>query len=122
MVRVFLDANFLIYVYEKHRTLDGIYDLFNTRVELVLCEPVLRELKGIKKYSLIADLLKQNKNFSIGKINIICCSENDDGDTAILNHARLGDYVATHDRKLIKQLKMKGIRVIKASDKEFVIV
>ena len=113
-----LDTNFLLvpvqFKVDIFRQLRG-----NDLVTLDLC---VKELEKISKgkgksaeHSKIAlDLLKKRK------IRII--KANKPTDSSLMNYAQQHNCaVATNDRKLIKRLKNKGIKVIRLSQKKYIV-
>jgi len=118
MIKVILDANFLIYCSEnKLDYISEIMTLMNEGFELVVPKQVMDELNELHKKAvkfsdrtaswLAVQIVDKNKD----KIKIMDGRANN-GDEAILNLVRMGDVVATLDFELRQKLKALGKRII----------
>ena len=118
MIKVILDANFLIYCSEnKLDYISEIMNLMNEGYELVIPKQVMDELNDLHKKAtkfsdrtaswLAMQIVEKNKD----KIRVMDGRANN-GDEAILNLVRIGDVVATLDLELRQRLKALGKRII----------
>ena len=124
MIKVILDANFLIYCSEnKLDYITEIMTLMNEGYELVVPAQVIDELNELHKKAvkfsdrtaswLAMQIVEKNKD----KIRVASASGKT-GDEAILNLVRMGDVVATLDLELRKKIKALGKRVIVIQSKK----
>ena len=124
MIKVILDANFLIYCSEnKLDYISEIMTIMNEGFELVVPKQVMDELNELHKKAvkfsdrtaswLAVQIIEKNKD----KIKIMDGRANN-GDEAILNLVRMGDVVATLDFELRQKLKALGKRIIVIQSKK----
>lgn len=125
MVRFWIDTNILVYCIAKKATLDSLLELSASNPEILIPSGVLDELASLdKRFSSVAEHLKSGKSLK-GLVNLRYAVVQSTGnvDKYLLNSARDGDYVCTHDQELAKKLrqKNKGIGIINVSSKGMLI-
>lgn len=110
---IIVDTNMLMEAKKIFRNLKE----FSDYGEVVVLSNSIRELQRLNKREarLALELIKHNR------IKILDAGEND-ADVAILRIASRGDAVATNDKKLIKQLKIKGIKTIRLRQGKYMVV
>ncbi len=100
-MRVLIDTSALIFAFENRFDLFTELRLAFPRAEIVIPEPVLRELEHLGW----GRMLNYYKNkFKIVKSEL-------SADDAIFELAREGDAVITMDKKLRRRLRSKGVKV-----------
>jgi len=116
-LQVVVDTSFLMFPFQKG-TVKGFFEqldeLLNVKYELVVLEPVLRELEELSK-SRSPKLSRQAKSALelAKKLKVLSVGPFEDADSAILSYAKERFcVVATTDLELKKKLRKAGIPVV----------